>query len=169
MPEVELRPARIEDAEAIHHAARPENLRNFRFYEKPVSLEDEIAWLAEMTTSRHDQVFVVLLEGRIIGSCGLHEIDWKCLNTRIGIMIFDPSDRGHGLGSRAGAKLLSYAFKRLDMYKLYLKVLTGNRQSLIMDINLGFEFEARLVGEYRLGDEYLDMNRMYMTRDMWPL
>lgn len=49
--------------------------------------------------------FVITNDGRLVGECSLHAIDWRNRHTQVGICVWHPEDRRHGYG-RAGVEFL---------------------------------------------------------------
>lgn len=49
--------------------------------------------------------FVIINDGRLVGECSLHAIDWRNRHTQVGICVWRPEDRRHGYG-RAGVEFL---------------------------------------------------------------
>jgi diamine N-acetyltransferase len=167
MHQVTLRPIRIEDAEPMVLAMRPADLGNFLFFEQQLTLERQREWLREKMASRHDRVFVIEYDGQMVGTCGIHEIDWHNHNARLGAMIFSSAFRGKKIGSEAIRQLIAEGFEVLGLYKLYLKVFAENTASATKYAHLGFQFEARLRGQYCLRGVFHDMVVMSMFREEW--
>jgi len=148
-------------------AMKPADLQNFQFFEQEVTLDRQREWLTRMVKSRHDRVFVIEHEGRMVGTCGLHEIDWEGQNARLGAILFSKDSRGQSIGSGAIRLLISHGFEILNLHKLYVKVFAENTASVITDAHLGFQFEARLRQQYRLRGEFHDMVVMSMFSHEW--
>ncbi|MBX4205041.1 MAG: GNAT family N-acetyltransferase [Candidatus Doudnabacteria bacterium] len=165
--EVSLRMARVEDAESMIFAMDFSSLQNFSFFDKPPTIDRQRAYLEKLAHSTHDVLYVICHEDRIIGTCGLHEIDRDNHNARIGVMIFSPEFRGHGLGAAAIRKLLTVGFGTYQMHKLYFKVFAENTISCTKYAHLGFQFEARLKEQYYLKGEYHDMVVMSVFAREW--
>ena len=62
-----------------------------------MSLEGEQRWLAE---NAGDYQFAIVLEegDRLIGNCGIKEIDWKRRCGEVGLFLGNEADRGKGYG-----------------------------------------------------------------------
>lgn len=163
-----IRPAEVSDAAAMVEAMRVQDLQNFLFFEQEVTVERQTAYLEKILVSPHNKLFVILYQGRIVGTCGLHEIDWQNKNARLGIMIFSTEFRGRSLGSGALRLLIKHGFRAMGMYKLYLKVFAENTGSCTKYAHLGLQFEARLRRQYLLRGEYHDMVVMSVFDQDWP-
>ena len=165
--DVAIRPVVYADAEEMCRRMNPSDLQNFSFFEKPVSLSKQQAYLAHITASSSDQMYVILYKGEMVGTCGLHEMDFHNRNARIGVMLFAKDFRGKGIGSAAIRLLLMHAFGDLRLHKVYLKVFAENTASCTKYAHLGFEFEARLRQQYCLRGEYHDMVVMSILAHNW--
>ncbi|MBP9821861.1 MAG: GNAT family N-acetyltransferase [Candidatus Pacebacteria bacterium] len=164
---VSIRPVRFSDAEEMCEAMNVDALQNFQFFERKVTVERQQAYLSHAISSNRDKLFSVLCDGKIIGTCGLHEIDRQNKNARVGIMIFSQQNRGQHFASRALRKLLALAFGKLGLHKVYLKVFKENTASCTKYAHLGFQFETVLREQYRLRRKYHDMVVMSMFARDW--
>ena len=61
----------------------------------PPSVKMEHEWFENMATSQEDLLWAVLVEGRLVGSTGLHHIDWRNRNCRSGTVIGEKDAWGH--------------------------------------------------------------------------
>lgn len=160
------------DAERVLEALDPASLKNFSFFSKPVTLEDERRYLARMEKSHADHVYLIedLSDGRLIGSIGLHELDEVNRSARLGCMIFRPEDRGKGHGSRAIKLMLRLAFTQLGLNKIYVQILAthGNR-AIDWWTRLGFAVRGVLIEEYFLDGAWCDMLRLSILRREWEM
>lgn len=166
---VRLRPARVEDAEAMLAAMEPEHTQNLQFFHEPLEIERQRAYLARMTKSASDYLFVVLLvaDERMVGTVGLHEIDQHNHNARIGKLIFRTEDRAHGYGLEAEELVLRHAVWRLGCHKVYARLLWENTDGQAHYLKLGFKVEGRMREEYFLQGEHHDMVLMSILRREW--
>ena len=63
---------------------------------------------------------------RFIGEALLTNIAWPHASAEVGIIIFDPADRGRGRGAAICRLLMAYAFDGLGLRRAYLKFLAVN-------------------------------------------
>ncbi len=110
----------------------------------PLSMAEEERWFDALLKSTTDVVFAIQTgsPARMIGSCGLHKIDWKNRNCAVGIVIGADADRGHGLGTDAMACLLRHAFDDLGLYRVELEVFPDNAAALASYTRCGFVVEG---------------------------
>ncbi len=172
-PEIRLRPTRVEDAEELATLIDEDEMRNFSFFTEALTAERERQYLARMTGSGTDHLFVIELvtENRIIGTAGLHEHDQCNHVARIGVMIFETLDRNQGYGRQALWHLLAFGFGSepdgLGLYKVIATPFADNWRSVQKWLREGFQLEGILRGEYLRHGERHDLVRMSMLRTEW--
>lgn len=166
---VQLRGARIEDAEAILAALDPSHTKNLQFFHDPISLERERAFLRSKIESPTDHLSVVqtVVGDRIVGTVGLHELDKHNRNARIGRLIFREEDRAQGYGAEAEAQLLFRAFLYFELHKVYARLLWDNTDGQAHYLKLGFKVEGRMREEYFLDGKFHDMTLMSILKSEW--
>lgn len=92
--------------------------------------------------------FVIINDGRLVGECSLHAIDWRNRHTQVGICVWHPEDRRHGHG-RAGVEfLISWATQHLSLHRLEAWILESNHASMHLFASLGFQQEGVLRERY---------------------
>ena len=107
---VRLREMRAEDAEKftawMNDKTQAEKLSAGAM---PLTLEQEKAWIAANAGRQetHNHFSVETLDGRLIGSCSYHQLDWKNRRCMVGWQIGDPEMRGKGCGTDLIETLLS--------------------------------------------------------------
>ena len=102
--------------------------KNLAVRPRPLTLEQETDWFERAAAANDEYVFAIfeLATGRLIGNCGLHEIDWPNRRTECGIAIGEKDARGRGYGTEAMRLLLDYAFTVLGMHSVMLTVYEYN-------------------------------------------
>ena len=89
-------------------------------------------------------------DNTIIGHCIIREIDWTVPKGEVGYWI-DAAHEGKGYAREAVNALVNFAFKTLDMKKLFLRAVPLNRRSLDLAEKCGFSKEGYLKDEFRTG------------------
>ncbi|WP_255784559.1 GNAT family N-acetyltransferase [Mycobacteroides abscessus] len=92
--------------------------------------------------------FVLDLDGRLMGECSVHAIDWRNRCAQIGVCIWRPADRRHGYGWLAAQHAVDWATGYLGMARLEAWIVDGNEASSGLFQALGFRHEATLQGRY---------------------
>jgi putative acetyltransferase len=139
--DVEIRPVRADDAEAIHQ------LRLL-----PSSIDNTMAIPSERlsrTQSRidnsgpDDHVFVAVIDGQVVGMAGLHVGVGKGRHcASLGIMVHDRF-QGRGIGRELMDMLLHMADNFLGLNRVELEVYPDNSRAIKLYESSGFEHEGR--------------------------
>lgn len=139
------------------------------FAGKPLSREDELAWVRKMRTSTDDRVFTVTAAdtGDYLGQVGLHQIFWRSKVARGAAIIARKDQMGRGYGSAAIASLMDIAFGELGLHKVWLMVFSTNERSRRTWKRLGFVEEGTLRDEYFHEGAWHDMIRMSLLEHEW--
>lgn len=104
------------------------NLGGWRF---PSGFESTKAWFASLRTDHLNHRFVIetKLDGAVIGTANLVDIDWKNRHALHG-MVLGPVDlRGKGLGRDTVMAVMRYAFDELGLERLDGDIIECNEAS----------------------------------------
>jgi ribosomal-protein-serine acetyltransferase len=102
----------------------------------------------------------------IVGSIGLHSLDWGSRNAQIGYWL-SPEVRGQGLVTRAAAALVTHALSHLDLHRLEIHCVVENVRSRAVPERLGFAFEGVLAEAYLLHGRFRDIALYATTKSLW--
>ncbi len=103
--------------------------------------ENEQYWRRRWEDERRKCFAVLDTSGRHVGNCGLSDIDLDRGKAELWIYLGDR--RRNGIGSRAVAKLLGYAFEHLGLRRVSVRVLAVNIDGLCFFKAMGFIEEGR--------------------------
>lgn len=125
--EIRLRPMGTEDTEQIIRWRNQEWVcRNF-IYQKPFTKEGHLEWIRTQVTPGYAVQFIISLpDGRDIGTVYLRDIDREQAIAEYGIFIGEKDALGRGYGTAAAGAALAYAFGRLSLDRVFLRVLADN-------------------------------------------
>jgi RimJ/RimL family protein N-acetyltransferase len=104
-----------------------------------------------------------------IGSCGLHEIDWRNRNTELGIVIGSRDYWNRGYGTDAVATLAGWAFNTLNLHRIFLRVFADNTRAIRCYEKVGFQHEGRLRQDSFSNGAYRDTLLMGLLRSDWTV
>ena len=124
--------------------------------------------LIEMGCKVGDSVIfgIRLLESnRLIGSCQLHSINHVHRSAELQIRIGEPFQRGQGYGTEAVRLLLDFAFKDLNLHRVYLHVFSTNAAAILIYKKVGFVHEGLLRKAAHIDGAYVDVVVMGILRD----
>lgn len=168
---VRLRPVEENDVDDILRWVNDKDIIGnlATFAGKPLTRDDELAWVRKVRTSTDERVFTVLeaQSGRYLGQVGLHQIFWRSRVGRAAAIISSRDDMGKGYGSAAIASLLDIAFGELELHKVWLMVFEKNTRSRRTWGRLGFLEEGLLRDEYFHEGAWHHMVRMGLLEQEW--
>ena len=138
----------------------------------PLNYAEEREWIANL--HRHtgtDQVFgiAVVETGELIGTMGLHHIDWISRTATTGAWIAADEHRGKGFGSEAKILLLEYAFNTLGLRKINSFVLASNKRSRKYNERCGYRIEGSQKHQVFVAGKYVDQLCMGLFEEDFPL
>lgn len=90
---------------------------------------------------RRDEIFTIWYNMEFAGLIGFKDTDWVNNKTELGYWLAE-NMQGKGIITLSTAKLVRYAFKKLGMNRVQIKVATGNHKSAAVPSRLGFQFEG---------------------------
>jgi len=131
----------------------------------------EERWFEGMSEwwGKSDYMFVscLLEDDRVIGNCGLHELDLANGSAMLGIAIGRPEDRGKGYGTEVLRALVGFGFDSLRLERIWLDVYAINPGARRVYERVGFVYEGTLRRSVFREGEYVDVIRMSILRDEW--
>ena len=147
----------------------PEVRDNLVGYPMPVTRAMEQAWLDRvMQSNEHEAHFAVeTASGKLIGATSLRAIDWVVRQARFGMMIGDAASRGRGYGREILDQVLDFAFRDINLERVYLEVAAFNVPAIRLYRSAGFVQEGTLRAHaFRLGKP-CDMLVFGLLRTEW--
>ncbi|MDC1141646.1 GNAT family protein [Planctomycetota bacterium] len=116
-----------------------------------------------------DVAFVFGLKGETepLGSSGLHRINWLHRNPEWGIVIGRPEEWGKGYGREVAKTMLNYAFRTLNLHRVYLRVDAGNEKGIKSYLATGFKQEGLMREAVFVDGSYQDQILMSVLQQDW--
>lgn len=139
----------------------------------PVSSLFEESWVRQQAeppkNTRSDVVLVFGKKGeaKLIGSTGLHAINWIVREAEWGIVIGDPEDWDRGFGREVARRVLAYAFVTLNLNRVKLRVNASHPRGIACYESAGFVREGVLRQASYTEGRYEDLVMMAVIRDDW--
>ena len=169
---VRLRAVEREDVNKFHEWVNdPEVTRGLALY-LPMSFLDEENWfnLLAKRDPREKPLAIEVNKGKnwkIIGNCGVFDLDSVNRSAELGIMIRDKSEWNKGYGAEVMSLLVNHCFETLNLNRAFLKVYTENNRAVRSYEKAGFVLEGRLrEAVYKFG-KYDDVLIMSVLRSEW--
>jgi len=152
---VRLRPLEQRDAEILFSWHRDEDVTETMDIDLPVDFMS----IVEMASNRSRNSIGFMIEdngaGKTIGIVKLNNINWVDRKAEYGIMIGNMGYWSQGHGEEATRLLLSYAFDRLDLHRVYLDTYEYNNRAIRCYEKCGFKKEGCLrKGRYWRGGRH---------------
>lgn len=149
----------INDPEVRHGIAR----------DLPLNTAAEEQWFDEVMAKPEPErpLAIEIKEGedwRLVGSCGLFNLDWVTRKAELGILIGDKASWDRGIGTRAMRLLLHHGFETLNLNRIYLRVFEYNDRALHVYRKLGFVEEGRFRQDRFSQGRYWDTFLMSMLK-----
>lgn len=117
--------------------------------------------------SEEKSSFVIEVDGKVIGSIGLHHIQRRDGTAQLGISIYDREYLSQGYGRDAVTVLLDWAFRIRNYRRIWLDTLANNERAIRSYRACGFVEEGRLRSHFYHNGEYVDAVLMGILREEW--
>lgn len=144
--------------------------RNLALY-RPVTRDDQGRFMEHAMSGADptEAVFAIVRKKAdlLIGSTGLHLIDWRRRVACFGIEIGRKEEWGKGYGTEATALVVAYAFRELNLNRVWLHVYEYNTRGIGAYKRVGFRVEATLRQDSFRDGRYWDVYHMGLLRSEW--
>jgi RimJ/RimL family protein N-acetyltransferase len=138
---------------------------------RPLSPDGYAEWERPFLSAPNSFLFRLrtLEDDLLIGIAALGDLQWNHRTAMLGLAIGHPEYRGRGYGSDAVRLLLRYAFRELDLYRVWLHTLGYNRRAQRCFERAGFRPEG--VGRSAIQREGQRFDLLYygLLRDEWEV
>ena len=133
---------------------------------KLVSVEAEREWL-EKSLKNNEYIFAIVNSenDKLIGNCGIHDINHKDRIATVGIFIGEEENRSNGYGAEALKLLLDYGFNYLNLNNIMLGVMSFNERAIACYKKVGFKEIGRRRQSYYLNGKYYDSIYMDILKE----
>jgi len=100
-----------------------------------------------------------------VGGTALHNVDWRNRSAELGIFLGDKSIWGAGYGTDALRTFVAWAFRELNLNRVWLKVYEDNARGIRCYEKVGFRREGRLRQDRFHSGRYQDTLLMGLLRE----
>ncbi len=154
-----LRPLSLKDAEILAKMGNDIEVRDYLSNVFPYTELGEEEFVKSLSLQKvpTDIVFGIEVEGKLVGTAGIHRINWASRNCYFGIAIYDKRFWNRGIGTEATRLVLRYAFEYLNLHKVLLEVYEYNERAVKVYEKVGFRVEGRLRKNHYWKGEYHDV------------
>lgn len=124
----------------------------------PTTIEERTAWFERASRDTTAIRFTIYERGswRAIGITNLHDIDLHHGTAEFGLMIGDADARGRGLGTETTGLMRDYAFDRLGLHNVMLRVYDYNLAGIRAYQKAGFREFGRRRQSHRFAGQRRD-------------
>lgn len=142
--------------------------RNF-IYRQMLTKQTHEKWLNTHVASGKVAQFIIEEAHRHlpVGSVYLRDIDHEHKKAEFGIFIGEDTARGKGYGAQATRLILKYAFKELNLNKVFLRVFAHNKNAIKCYLNVGFKEEGLFRDDVLIDGKFYDMIFMSILKADW--
>lgn len=165
---VVLRP--VEERDLPHLARWRNDPENRRFFFSPFLINPggQKQWYENLLKDRNRIILMIdTREGQTVGMLGLDKIDWRNQEAESGIYLLDPAERGKGYAEEAGLLMIDYAFRELNLHRLYAVIYEFNRGVIAMAELFGFQREGVLRQSAFSAGKFHDKVILGLLREEW--
>jgi methionyl-tRNA formyltransferase/L-amino acid N-acyltransferase YncA len=134
---------------------------------KPVLENQHKEWFEAIQRRNDVAIFGIRLRktNALIGTCQLHSINYVHRTAELQIRSGNVAQRGHGYNKEATHLLLDFAFKDLNLRRVYLHVFSSNITAIRTYEKAGFIEEGVLRKAAHIDGQYVDVNIMGILRE----
>jgi UDP-4-amino-4,6-dideoxy-N-acetyl-beta-L-altrosamine N-acetyltransferase len=168
-PRLYFRPLEREDAPRLAAFINHPDVRRNLLIHRPMNTVQEVAFIDTLTASQRDVLFAIVLRDgdRMIGTTGLHDLDFRSRRATFGMQLGEPSEWGKGYGSEATRMVLEYGFGTLNLNRVQLEVLEHNVAGIRAYEKAGFRREGVMRQHHYVDGAYVDTLVMGILRSEW--
>ncbi|MBO4775891.1 MAG: GNAT family N-acetyltransferase [Lachnospiraceae bacterium] len=142
--EVTIRPITYDDTEDIIRWRNSDFVRSRFIDQRLFTKESHEYWLKNFVETGKVAQFIILLDGKGVGSVYLRDIDPDERSAEYGIFIGEESARGKGVGTKSARLILEYAFCELKLEKIFLRVYKDNAGAVKSYEKAGFVSNGKI-------------------------
>jgi ribosomal-protein-serine acetyltransferase len=107
-------------------------------------------------TKNRDEIYSIWYKEEFAGLIGFKETDWINAKTELGYWLIEKM-QGKGIVTSCVTKLTRFAFQKLKMNRVQIKIAVGNSKSAAIPKRLGFYFEGIERAGEKHGQKYLNL------------
>jgi len=164
---IELRRISEQDTENILKWRNSWQIRSKFVFQESLTADMHQHWLDhQVKTGKVEQFIIVDSDsGRDIGSVYLRDIDRTHRKAEFGIYIGEDYARDKGYGTEATKLILRYAFDKMNLNRVFLRVFASNKQAIRSYEKCGFIREGTFRQDVMINGKGADMVFMSVLKD----
>ena len=164
-----LRPLEFADLELLRvWSNNTETMSMLGGWHFPVSQSEHEELFKSNLNDFLNRRFAIEVDGNMIGTANLVQINWKDRNAFHGTMIGDKEYRGKGIGKEVVDLIMHYAFNELGLKRLDSDIISSNIRSLnLYTKKCGWEIEGRQKDWYFRNNTWHDRILVGITHEQY--
>ena len=123
---VTIRPITYADTDNIVRWRNSDFVKKRFLYRALFTAESHNNWMKNMVETKKVYQFIISCDGKDVGSIYLRDVDLQNKKAEYGVFIGEKNYLGKGVGQAATKLVLEFAFKKLKLHKVFLRVLSDN-------------------------------------------
>lgn len=139
------------------------------FVEMTNDISDTENFIDSVTSNlkyKRDEIYSIRYHEAFAGLIGFKDADWVNRKTELGYWLIEKL-QGNGIITNCVKKLISYAFVKMKLNRIQIKVAVGNHKSTAIPKKLGFKFEGIERAGELLDGKYLDLEIYSLIKQDW--
>lgn len=136
----------------------------------PNTLAQQRNRLNALKADKHNIQFAIVLKGKppaLVGSIGIHGIDWVHRTATISVLIGEEEGRGKGIGKKSISCVVNHAFNKMNLRKITGGMWSVNVACEEAFIANGFVLEGVRKEQYHSDDGYIDALEYGLLKRSW--
>jgi RimJ/RimL family protein N-acetyltransferase len=163
---VRLSPIRAGDSAALFRWINDRELVLFNAGYHPVHAGQHAVWMKRIVKTPDVAIFAIRVKrgDRLVGVCQLHTISALHRSAELQIRIGEASARSRGYGTEAVRLLVDFAFRDLNLHRVWLRVFTSNTRARKAYVAAGFVEEGVMRDAAFIDGRFVDVVVMGLLR-----
>lgn len=143
-------------------------VRQYMASQHPISFVEEEQWFDKLGDNKRAIALAIqTLEGELIGTMGIHDIQRVSRMGTTGAMIGNKEYWGKGYGQDAKMVFLDYLFNTQNFQKISSEAIITNTRSIGYNIRCGYKIEGVRKRHYYRNGVYCDQVMLAVFDDEW--
>ncbi len=162
-----LRPLEKSDAATLETYINDPEVTRTLCVHRPMNLERELEFIERIAKAETDVVLGIAVKSddKLIGTTGLHRLDFKDRKAEFGISIGAKEEWDKGYGTEAVRLMVRYGFLTLNLNRIYLRAIEHNARAIRVYESVGFRKEGLLRQDCYRDGRYWDMVVMGILKE----
>lgn len=169
---VNLRPVDSQDLPIMVEWRNKPRILNNLFSPYPVTLTQQEKWFHDYINRGDERLFIIeTKDSRRVGTVGISKIDHRNQSAEFGrLMIGEDEELAKGYALDATLTLLKFAFRELNLNRIWLEVFAQNEVAIGIYTECGFRQEGTKREAVFAGGRFQDVAVMsILAREFWML